>query len=81
MLICGDDSYVSGYSKNSCGELLLMLVGMLDLFHICHFPGIIICSVSNDSIPTSRMHVNGIIVIILSYLNRCERPVAGSIIT
>ena len=58
---------MSCYSKRSLGELLLMLVSMLDLCNMCKLSDIIICSVNEDSILTARMHVNGIIVIIIGY--------------
>ena len=58
---------MSGYSKRSLGELLLMLLSMLDLCNRCKLSGIIICSVNEDYILTARIHVNGIIVIIIGY--------------
>jgi len=44
-----------------------MLGSMLDLCDMCKLSCIIICSVSEYSIPTARMHVNGISVIFLDY--------------
>ena len=55
---------MSGYSKQSLGELLLTFVSTLDLCNMCTFLGIIICNVNEYSIPTAKMHVTDIVIII-----------------